>query len=74
MAKLLGELEREATAFGLFFGYQVEPMTLKAIGEKMNISQPRVRVLSNRAFRRLIHPRFRREVWEEYGYKETANP
>ena len=69
MLKLISEDERAATAFGLYFGYQKDPMTYKAISAVMNISVPRVRVLSNKVFRRLIHPYFRKIVWEEYGYK-----
>jgi len=69
MIKLLNEFEREATAFGLFCGYQSEPLTLKKIGERMNLSTSRIGVLSYTAFRRLIHPGFRKKVWKEYGYK-----
>jgi len=66
---LSDEQEREATAFGLFIGYHKESMTYKAIGEQMNISIPRVRQLTHKAFRRLIHPVFRKKVWEDCGYK-----
>jgi len=72
MAKLLEEREKDAVAFGLFFGYQKEPMTLKAISEQMNISMSRVRAISDRAFRRLIHPGFRKKVWEDCGYKSAS--
>jgi len=71
MIKLLEEQEAAATAFGLFFGYHKEPMTYKAIAEQMNLSMMRVRVLSNKAFHRLIHPVFRAKVWEYCGYKST---
>ena len=71
MLKLLGVDENMVTAFGLYFGYQKEPMTYKAIAAQMNISVPRVRVLAYKAFKRLIHPSFRQRVWEECGYKPT---
>jgi DNA-directed RNA polymerase sigma subunit (sigma70/sigma32) len=74
MLMLLEEHERDATAFGLYFGYHKEPMTLKSISEQMNISTSRVRTLSDRAFRHLIAPGFRKRVWEDCGYKELPKP
>jgi hypothetical protein len=69
MLKLLKEHEKKATIFGLYFGFQKDPINFPEIGKILNISPVRVGVLCKEAFRRLNWPRFRREVWEEYGYK-----
>ena len=73
MDKLSSVRKREATAFSLYFGYNTEPRTLKAVGEQMNISVPRVRALSNTAFRWLLHPKYRREARKALGYPETPD-
>jgi DNA-directed RNA polymerase specialized sigma subunit len=70
MLKLLKEHEKKATSFGLYFGFQKDPMSLSERGKILNISSARVGVLCKAAFRRLNWYRFREEVWEEYGYKE----
>ena len=70
MLKLLKEHEKKATAFGLYFGYQQDPINFAEISKILNLSSARVGVLCNAAFRRLIAPRFFKEVWAEYGYKE----
>jgi len=72
--KLLKKDKRAATAFGLYYGYHKEAMTLKAISEQMDISKERARQLAHRAFRQLTTPKFRREVWEDYGYKYLPDP
>jgi DNA-directed RNA polymerase sigma subunit (sigma70/sigma32) len=73
MDKLSSVWKREATAFSLYFGYHTEPKTLKAIGEQMNISGTRVRALSDRAFRWLIHPKHRSEARKALGYPENPD-
>jgi hypothetical protein len=70
MLKLLKEHEKKATVFGLYFGYQKDPLSFSEIGKHLNLSTTRVGVLCHEAFRRLNWFKFRREVWEEYGYKE----
>jgi len=68
--KLLSEYhERAAMAFSMYFGYKQNPMLLKDIANKMNCSPAWVGKLSNRAFRFLIHPKYREKIWEENGYK-----
>jgi len=70
MLKLQKEHEKKAMAFGLYFGFQNDPLTLSEIGKIMNLSKNRVGILSKRAFKRLNWHKFRKEVWEECGYKE----
>jgi DNA-directed RNA polymerase sigma subunit (sigma70/sigma32) len=70
--KLSARHKRAFTAFRKYFGYNHEPMTLGAIGKEMNISHTRVSQLSKKAFRILIHPRHRKEIWEEHGYKPPS--
>jgi DNA-directed RNA polymerase sigma subunit (sigma70/sigma32) len=61
--------ERAAIAFSMYFGYKQNPMPLIDIGKKMNCSRTRAGILSKKAFRYLIHPKYRERIWEEYGYK-----
>ena len=70
MLKLLKEHEKEAIAFGLYFGFHDNPKNFPEIAEILNLSAARVGKLCNTAFRRLIAPKFYNEVWAEYGYKE----
>jgi DNA-directed RNA polymerase sigma subunit (sigma70/sigma32) len=67
--KLSTKYQREFSAFCKYFGYNNEPMTLAAIGQEMNISHSRVSELSKKAFRILIHFKYREEIWEAHGYK-----
>ena len=69
---LSSKYEREFTAFCKYFGYNYKPMTLRAIGEEMNISNSRVGQLSRKAFRVLIHPKYRNQIWEKHGYKAAS--
>ena len=69
---LSSRYKRELTAFCKYFGYNNEPMTLAAIGQEMNISHSRVGQLSRKAFRVLIHPKYRNQIWEEHGYKTAS--
>jgi hypothetical protein len=61
--------ERAAMAFSMYFGYKQNPMLLKDIGKKMDCSPTWAGKLSNRAFKYLIHPKYRKKIWEEFGYK-----
>ena len=70
MLKLLKEHEKKATVFGLYFGFQKDPINFSEIGKMLNLSETRVGVLCKKAFSRLNWSKFRREVWEEYGYKD----
>ena len=70
MLKLLKEHEKEAVAFGLYFGYQDNPKKFPEIAGILDLSTARVGKLCNVAFRRLIAPWFYHKVWAEYGYKE----
>ena len=69
---LSSRYKREFTAFCKHFGYNYKPMTLVAIGKEMNISNSRVSQLSRKAFRVLIHPKYRKQIWEEHGYKAAS--
>jgi hypothetical protein len=69
MKQLAEYHERAAMAFNMYFGYKQPPMPLKDIGIKMNCSPAWAGKLSNRAFRYLIHPKYRTRIWEEYDYK-----
>ena len=66
---LSSRYKRELIAFCKYFGYYDKPMTLGAIGQEMNISHSRVGQLSRKAFRVLIHPKYREQIWEKHGYK-----
>jgi len=69
---LSSRYKREFTAFCKYFGYNYKPMTLGAIGQEMNISRSRVSQLSRKAFRVLIHPKYRKQIWEEQVYKAAS--
>ena len=69
---LSSKYKREFTAFCKYFGYDYKPMTLGAIGQEMNISHSRVGQLSRKAFRVLIHPKYRKQIWEEHGFKAAS--
>jgi negative regulator of replication initiation len=70
MLKFLEKHENMAKAFGLYFGFQDAPKNVPEIANILNLSTARVSKLCNQAFRRLIMPKFYKEVWDEYGYKE----
>jgi DNA-directed RNA polymerase sigma subunit (sigma70/sigma32) len=74
MKQLADYHERASLEFSMYFGYKQPPMTLKDIGKKMNCSRTRAGVLSNKAFRFLIHPIHRKEIWANYGYEPNEKP
>ena len=74
MKQLTEYHERASMAFSMYFGYKQNPMLLKDIAKKINCSPVWVGKLSHRAFRFLNHPKYREEIWGNFGYKPDKIP